>query len=224
MTLPAIPRMNLSDGAAAAIRAEILSGRWPVGNAIPAEPELASQLGVSRGTLREALRSLQYAGLLEIRRGDGTYVRSRSEVGTALAHAQPSLRDVLEARATIEPQLARLAAERASAAQIAQIRAALEARNAADGTRWARADAAFHRAVAEAACSPVLEQVYLALLPLLEESTDLAAKRQGFRKDDPRGHQELLDAIERRDPRTAFESAQENLTATEAWSTTADAV
>lgn len=217
MTLPAIRRTSLGDEAASMIRAEVLSGRWAVGMRIPAEPELMSQLGVSRGTLREALRSLQYAGLLEIRRGDGTYVRSRSEIGTALAHAQPPLEQVLEARAVIEPELAGLAAMRADDADIARIRAALEAKHAADDGEWARADAAFHAAVADAAHSPVLGEVYQALLPHLEESMHRALNREGFRRREPRGHDDVLAAIQRRDAQAARESARANLIATESW-------
>lgn len=200
------------------IRTEIMSGRWPIDSKIPSEPELAAQLGVSRGTLREALRSLQYTGLLEIKRGDGTYVRSKSEMGTALAHTLPTLEQVLEARAAIEPELAGLAAQRAQDSDLERIREALQAKKIAEDSDWAHADTIFHLAVAEAAHSPVLEEIYQALLPHVEESMRRAISRDGFRRQEPRGHEEVLSAIERGDRQAAYFSAKENLTATKNWS------
>ena len=70
------PRTSLADAAANSIRTEIAAGRWPIGSRIPIEPQLAQLLGVSRGTVREAVKTLVSRGLLEVRQGSGTYVRS----------------------------------------------------------------------------------------------------------------------------------------------------
>ena len=87
MTLDPVRQTSLSDQVVERLRTEIVEGRWRVGERIPPEPELMVSLGVARGTLREALRALQYSGMLDIRRGDGTFVSARSEVPGALARS-----------------------------------------------------------------------------------------------------------------------------------------
>lgn len=217
MSLQPVRQTSLSDQVVERLRTEIVEGRWPVGERIPPEPELIASLGVARGTLREALRALQYSGMLDIRRGDGTFVSARSEVPGALARSGGTIADVLEARAAIEPQLARLAAERADEHDIARIEAALAHRATVPADRWAEADSAVHEEIARAAHNPILFEIYTALLPQLQDSVQSAIARDGFRRDDPRGHEEVLDAIRRRDTNAAGESAAANLAATERW-------
>lgn len=218
MSLTPVPQASLSDQVVERLRAEIVEGRWKVDEKIPPESELMASLGVARGTLREALRALQYTGMLEIRRGDGTFVRARSEVPGALARSGASLDDVLEARITLEPQLARLAAERATDGDIERISEALGERASVNDEGWVDADVAVHEAIARAAHNPILFEVYTALLPRLHESMSTAQSRDGFCRDERRGHDEVLDAIVARDPEAAAESAQANLQATAAWS------
>lgn len=217
MTLDPVHQSSLSDQVVDRLRAEIVEGRWPLGERIPPEPELVAGLGVARGTLREALRALQYTGMIEIRRGDGTFVRARSEVPGALARSGASLAEVLEARAALEPELARLAAMRADADDRRRIEAALRVRAAADDAHWVEADVAVHEAIASAAHNPILFEVYTALLPRLRESMGAVLTREGFRRDEPRGHDGVLAAIRAGDPEAAAASARANLTATAEW-------
>jgi DNA-binding FadR family transcriptional regulator len=84
MSLTAVRGARLSEQVVAQLEAQIAAGEWPVGSKIPAEPELVAALGVGRNTVREAVRALEHAGLLEPRRGDGTYVRATSDLGAAL--------------------------------------------------------------------------------------------------------------------------------------------
>ena len=79
-----INRTNLAESAAESLRAEILSGRWAVGERIPNETALTELLAVSRGTVREAVRVLISKGLLDARQGSGTYVRSTVDASGAL--------------------------------------------------------------------------------------------------------------------------------------------
>ena len=92
----------------------IVRGEWGAGAMIPAEPVLTAQLGVSRNTLREAIRALTLLGVLEARPGAGTFVRSTSVLGASLARRLVgcSLDEMLEARECLERSAARLAAER----------------------------------------------------------------------------------------------------------------
>ena len=76
-------RVGLIDQAAARFRDEIVSGRWAVGERIPTEAALVAEFGVGRNTVREAVRALEHAGILEPRRGDGTYVRAADGLDAA---------------------------------------------------------------------------------------------------------------------------------------------
>src|SRR5919108_1170066 len=89
MGLTAVRAGRLCDEVMAQMEALIAGGEWPVGSKIPPEPELVAALGVGRNTVREAVRALERAGLLEPRRGDGTYVRATSDLGAALMRRAP---------------------------------------------------------------------------------------------------------------------------------------
>src|SRR4051812_8015427 len=154
MSLVAPQRSStLSAQVADQLRALIADGTWPLGSRIPAELRLTEELGVSRNTVREALRALVHTGLLEARPGDGTYVRADSELRVSLGRrvAAADLRDAFEARALLEREGARRAAERADADQIAELRRLLAARDAAKAagklSDFTEADFAFHSAV-----------------------------------------------------------------------------
>lgn len=220
MTLEPIRHASVGDTVVMRLRAEIAEGRWPVGTRIPPETDLMSMLGVARGTLREALRSLQYTGLLDIRRGDGTYVRALSEVPGALSRSGATLADVLEAQALIEPAVARLAAERADDAQIALIDSALRARSDAladDDEAWLDAEIAAHRRIGEAAGNPILLEVYSALLENKRRAMRRSLESADFCRTSPDGHEGVLDAIRRRDPAAAERSARANVESNRLW-------
>ncbi|MET0188833.1 MAG: GntR family transcriptional regulator, partial [Pseudonocardia sediminis] len=106
----------LSTQIAERMRDRIDSGDWPVGMRIPAESALVAELGVSRNSVREGLRSLVHAGLLDARPGDGTYVRARSELRAVLERRARRGRpgDAAEVRSMLECQGARLASARAA--------------------------------------------------------------------------------------------------------------
>ena len=110
------------------LQQEILSGRLTPGDRLPAERDLATQFGVSRASVREALSVLQSRGFIESRQGGGTIVRSTSEsaLGTPLGHqlsrSGSAIRNPLEVRYIFEPQTAYLAAERANDEETVVIR------------------------------------------------------------------------------------------------------
>ncbi|MDO3651268.1 FadR/GntR family transcriptional regulator [Nocardia mangyaensis] len=123
--LPRITRnTTLSEQVANELRHRISSGEWPIGTKIPPEPELVKALGVSRSTLREAVRSLAQVRMLETRPGDGTYVRADNPLQYPLLDriAHSDVRDVLEVRAMLEERTARLAAQRCTPADTRVLR------------------------------------------------------------------------------------------------------
>ncbi|MFE7122214.1 FadR/GntR family transcriptional regulator, partial [Streptomyces sp. NPDC057654] len=120
MSLDPVRRPSLSSEVITRLRHRITSGEWPVGARVPTEPELMEQLEVARGTLREAIRALAHAGLLEVRQGDGTYVRATNELSGAVRrlYGDSGQEHLLEVRQALDVQAARLAAARADDAAL----------------------------------------------------------------------------------------------------------
>ena len=192
-------RTNLIDQAVGRLRKQITSGAWPVGTRIPPEPELTELIGVGRNTVREAVQSLVHAGMLERRQGSGTYVISDSELGTAMGRqiAGAHQRDVLEVRRCLEVEAARLAAQRRSDAQLAELTELQDQRAAAYATgdldTATEADLAFHRRIAEAAGNPVLLAIYETLLDAVVANIRFNFEHPAEEHDV--AHTSLLDAI-----------------------------
>src|SRR6202161_3770051 len=119
-----IAHTTLTAAAFEQLISHVVKGNWKPGDRIPAERELCQQLGIARTSLREALKAMELVGMLDSRVGDGTFVCDRSEflsrpllwAFTGTDHAE--LRDIMEAREFLERDLAGLAAERASEAEI----------------------------------------------------------------------------------------------------------
>lgn len=150
------------------IRERIEQGEWPPGSKLPPERTLAVELGVGRPTLREAIKVLSGLGVLESRRGSGTYVKSAATVPESLPAlpqagvAGLSVLDLLEVRKILEPRAAWLAATRASEKQLLEIenaRRRLEMHDR-DWKMAARFDYEFHAAIFRGANNPVLLHIY----------------------------------------------------------------
>ncbi|HEY3556821.1 MAG TPA: FCD domain-containing protein [Kribbella sp.] len=193
-------------------RAQIESGAWPRGSRIPGENQLATELGVSRGTVREALRSLSLTGLLEPRVGDGTYVRATNEISGLLVRDElsASLTDVLDARAGIEAAAARLAVGHADSDSLSALSDALKARGAAmdagDMDAFVTADTDFHRGVVAASGNQLLLRLYDALAEVLAESIHRTATiPEDHRIRD--AHVGVLEAIRSGDPEAASQAS-----------------
>jgi DNA-binding FadR family transcriptional regulator len=165
-------RTGLVDQIIEQLRGAVSSGEWPVGQRIPNETVLVEQLGVGRNTVREAVRALSHAGILDVRQGDGTYVRATSEVSGALRRlCGAELREVLQVRRALEVEGARLAAVHHTAGDIAELRALLRRTAETDDTEtFARADAEFHLAVVRASGNPILTELYRGLMEAVTAS------------------------------------------------------
>jgi DNA-binding FadR family transcriptional regulator len=194
-------RTGLVEQVIGQLRESVISGEWPVGTRIPTEPTLTAALGVGRNTVREAVRALAHAGLLEVRQGDGTYVRATSEVSGALRHLCGSeLREVLQVRRCLEVEGARLAAAARTDDDIAAMRELLSRRDelelADDPAAFADADASLHFAVVKASGNTVLTELYRGLTEAVTASvatTSAAHEPRHIR------HSGLIDAIAAQD-------------------------
>lgn len=132
MPLATTHRTGLVDQVIEQMRQAISSGEWPVGQRIPAEPDLVGALGVGRNTVREAVRALAHAGVLEVRQGDGTFVRATSELSGAVRRlVGDELREVLQVRRALEVEGSRLAALRRTPEELHRLEALLTERDTA---------------------------------------------------------------------------------------------
>ncbi|GIH15328.1 FadR/GntR family transcriptional regulator [Rugosimonospora africana] len=218
--MPVISRDSLVDQAIDWIRGEIASGRWAVGSRLPAEPVLAVTLGVSRNTVREAVRSLAHTGLLQVRQGDGTFVKAPTEVEAVLRqHLKTAeLIHVFEARRPLEAELARLAARRRTPDDLTQLAEALARRDTAerehDREAFVPADVAFHQAIAVAAHNPVLETLYRGFAGSLGASIEGVLDDEHLFHRPSVWHHRLYDTIAAGDEKGAARAATAHLTET----------
>ncbi|MFC4056520.1 FadR/GntR family transcriptional regulator [Actinomadura syzygii] len=209
MTLSRVPGGSTVDAVLEQLQAQVSGGSWTVGTRIPAETELAALLGVSRPCVREAIRALTHVGVLEVRRGDGTYVRSAADPRPLLNRmARASARDFFEVQLGYDVQAARLAARRRTDADLARLAELLRARDAAvEPDEFGAADAAFHLGVAEASGNPVLiEAMRFSIGRLRESMRDIRLDRD-VPEAGPAAHRAVLDAIAARDPEAAAAAA-----------------
>ncbi|MBB5079566.1 FadR/GntR family transcriptional regulator [Nonomuraea endophytica] len=179
MPLGALRPSPLVEQAAQALREEIAAGRWPVGTKLPGETTLAAQLGVGRSTVREALRALAGAGLVQPRQGSGVFVMAtEAQEDWPARLRRAAIGDVYEVRMLVEVQAARLAATRRTEADITALRVALATRReiaagvskgAELDARFVDADIALHAAVVAAAHNPVLTDLFAEFVPALRK-------------------------------------------------------
>jgi len=220
MPLTSLRRSPLVELAVSQLREQVLSGQWPVGGRLPAETELAQQLEVGRSTIREAIRALVHAGLLETRQGSGTYVRSV----TPGAEWEPRLRraavlDAYEVREALEVQAARLAAGRRTAADIEALRTCLAERERARGDEagFVEADLAFHRSVVAAAHNPLLAEMFDSFAAVLREALTMVRSDRRVRDAGAdAAHARLAAAIEAGDAAAAAQATRDQLETTAA--------
>lgn len=211
MALTATRRTGLVDQVIEQMRQAIRTGEWPVDQRIPPEPELVTALGVGRNTVREAVRALSHAGLLEVRQGDGTFVRATSEFSGAVRRlCGPELREVRQVRRVLEVEAARLAATHRTDDDLTALGAALAERDAAVAAqRWddaVDADFRFHHGVVACCGNGLLAELYQGVTDVIRAS--LAATVLS----DPVwqvGHGDLLVALRDRDAeRAAYEAGK----------------
>jgi len=214
LELEPIRRTKVYAEVASQIHRLIAEGHLEPGDRLPPERELAETFGVSRTSVRDAIRVLEMRGLVEPRHGEGTLVRRVpvdaivSPLADALAASKGLTADLFDMRKMLEPPLARAAALRATTDDV-QALEEIVARHA-DRVRIREIaiaeDNAFHYRIAAAAKNQVVLRVMDVVMDLLKESRARSLQGPGRSEKSLEGHRRILDAIARRDPRAAAEA------------------
>lgn len=188
---------------ARALQEAIVSGRWPINSQIPTEAALATEFGVGRSTIREAVRSLAHLGMLEPAAGRGTFVRSLSPVHGVVADfaAQHSWSDILAVRSALEVRAAATVATGRDPSRLARLAAAHGNSSGEHGQPGDCGDAArtpgqFHATLVELASNQLLADLYTALMAALRDGLRSGAIAHGLGPEERRAdHTALLAAI-----------------------------
>ncbi|MBP2411831.1 DNA-binding FadR family transcriptional regulator [Arthrobacter stackebrandtii] len=192
-----IVRVSAAEAVFQAIRAAIENGQLQVGAKLSSETALASQYGVSRSVIREALRSCTALGLTETQTGKGTFVIA-NRASSDLVLGDFSARSLMEARPHIEVPAAEFAATRRTAEQLEEMRGILDLMAEEDDPQiWVNLDAAFHAAIARASGNGVFESVVNDIRDAMASQSETINLITGRARQSNLEHQKILDAITR---------------------------
>lgn len=200
----------------------ILDGRLKPGDALPSEGQIASTFGVSKPIAREALRELAAMGVVQVQQGKVGRVRAIDSgplsrmLRFAMAGAEEGFQEAVELRRLLEPAVARLAAQRRTAADIVEMRAILARleQSRGDSARWLEADLAFHRHIAAMAHNGLIALQMQALEPITREMMEAFNARSRRTAADWRQtfdrHARAADAIEAGDAAAAEQALRQH--------------
>ncbi len=217
-----IDRRKLFEQVAAHLEKDIVSGKLKPGESLPPERDLQAKFGVGRPAIREALITLQRAGLIEI--GNGTPARvARPDVRNVLAGLMPTVHQILSnaegqrqlqgVRLFVEVGLVRNAAANATDDDIRYLKQALGANKQAigDAAAFARTDVAFHRAFAEIMRNSAFLILHDAMSDWLREQRRIALMEKDEDKAGYRAHARIYEAVAAHDPDAAEAAMRDHL-------------
>ena len=214
--MPRSIQQTKSEFVAEQLKKKIISGEYASGDKLPVEAELCQSFGVSRITVREAMKKLSTMGLVEIKQGKGTFVKSvdlgvfMKPLFQLVEYSEINIEAIYTARELIESGIAGLAAASRSTEDIARMENVLQkiryCYDQGDLEGCYQCDVDFHMALAKAAGHPIL----LATMEVLQDIDDACVKRydkylvgyEGSKKE----HQDVLDAVIRQDTQQAQET------------------
>ena len=205
--IKAVEKKRAYEDVVAQIRALIDDGRLKQGDQLPTERELSETFRVSRATIREAIRTLESAKLVQSRQGDGTYVLASSEetlvqtLAAVLFNEKDTIYDIFYVRKIIEPHVAELAAENATPGEIKELATLImeHEESIAEGKSVTKYDSAFHGLLARMSKNPIMERLLSALVDLFEQTRGEYLQNDERAKKSFIGHHEVFTAIKSRD-------------------------
>ncbi len=220
MSKSPLASQRLYEQMAQRIRDQIVQGQLTDGDKLPNERTLAEQFGVSRTVVREAIKTLKQEGLVAVRAGLGTFVVD--DTGAALTQSfglllsvgkEKHLLDIVEIREILEPEIAAMAAEHATADDIVSLEQALQLMDAnlENISEYTKEDHSFHLALANASGNAILPHLIASIVDLLQELRARIAVVEGARERGQAHHRNILDAIKQQDPAAAREAMRAHL-------------
>lgn len=196
----------------------MLQGALLPGQRLPPERDLASLMEVSRTSVRQSLAVLKERGLISVRAGSGSYTKVTGDlVITDLAGTLSSFKErvlePMEIRQLLEPQTARLAAERSSDEDIQVMASLLEDQRQrfTEGHSFVEEDVAFHRQIAMSANNKILLQIIDNVQLMIRDSREVSLATPEGARISLKGHTKIHDAIRNRQPDQAYEAMAEHL-------------
>jgi DNA-binding FadR family transcriptional regulator len=203
-----IKKTRVAEEVADRIRVLMLDGTFQPGQPLPSERHLAERFGVSRGSIRDALRTLETIGLLETRHGQGTFPlelsvdRLVAPLASVMAYRADLQEELLDVRRMFEPAVARAAAVRATEEDLADLERILETQRQKlkTGQSAITEDTAFHAVLARATRNRVVMSIMATLNDLLVESRTHSLQQKGRPARSIDGHEAVIGALRRHDP------------------------
>lgn len=216
-----VKRNTLSEQVTQSLIAMIDAQDLVPGDALPSEGQLAEEFGASRPVIREALKTLQGEGLIEIITGKNAVIKPVSSAmlrkffERAIAFRSASFRDLIEVRRGLELQSVLLAAQRVTEGEIAELeRLVMQMRQTLhEHIRFAEHDVAFHLLIATAARNPIIYYLIESIRDALRDNVLLGMKRRYRAEDLARVqlcHEAIFEALRVRDPSAAQMAMQEH--------------
>jgi len=213
----AIPRNKVYQAVARQLERRITEELKP-GDLLPPERQLVEMLGVSRGSVRDAIRSLELMGLLEPRQGVGTVVCSpgaapANPLAKALLEKRKLVAELIDVRKMIEPPLAGRAALRASREELADMEDILvrQEEEVRGGELGIDEDSEFHYSIALASNNSAILKVVDVLMDLLRETREHSLQGEGRQEKSLAGHRQILSALKRGDAAAAEAAMRRHL-------------
>jgi GntR family transcriptional repressor for pyruvate dehydrogenase complex len=221
--LKPVSRTTLSEQVAMQLASELTGGRWKPGEKLPSEAELCKAFNVGRSTLREALKSLAFIGLIRMRAGGGSYVSDQPSkylegplFAKGVLNTEKDITDLSDARILLETEVAGLCAQRATEQDLAALNDILKQMKTAieqGGDAFRQLDLGFHLAIAMGSKNQVLSELLRHIREALQElitkslllpaGTDMAYKQ----------HREIFEAMKQRSPARARKAMRSHLRA-----------
>lgn len=209
---------KLTDEIIEQLKNKIFSGAYNVGDRLPPEPQLMEEFAVGRSTLREAIKVLVHAGILEVKQGKGTRILSlESANGISFDQQlqQADTKDIYEARAMLDHEVVKLAARRRTDEDLLQMKTLLDKRYRAlqqgNYATYLDADVDFHLAIAKASGNQVLYSLYQSFIPVLRKILSSFILHTTNYNDNSEIHEDLFKAILAQDEEKAIQCVNENL-------------
>jgi GntR family transcriptional repressor for pyruvate dehydrogenase complex len=217
--LRAIKKTRIHEEVVSQIHELIKEGKFKAGDQLPSERELAETFKVSRTSVREALRALETQGLVISRTGMGNFVADLpiesliAPLAKFLTEGKDALADVFELRKLIEPQIAALAAERATLKDIERMNRLLDKQigQVERGATGVEADTEFHFAIGQATQNHAIEKLVSRLLEVLSHSREESLQTVGRRQASIDSHLAIVAAIEKHDEAKAREAMRHHI-------------